>query len=374
MSAQKKFMNQQHGFSMVEIMVGMVISLLSMIIILQVFTTFEGQKRTSTSGSNAQTNGSIALFTIERSLRNAGYGFSVPEALGCKINKSFNGVSSFFSLQPVTIINGAGGTPDTITILSSGKDGWSIPSTIITDHPASAANFKVSSILGMEVNDLMIAFQPGKDCTLFQIKNIPASDMQIQHLPTSPYNPPGGQNIYPPGGYNIGAQLFNLGQMVQQTYSLSNVNNDLLVTDFVTATGVASAAVSLTPDIVNLQAKYGFDTRAGPQTDARVGRWDDAMFDADNDGVTGNGGDIARIYAIKLVVVARSGQQEKADAAGVCNTTPAPPTWDRGTNGIPVNIDVSRNPDGSANANWRCFRYKTFETVIPLRNLIWRQT
>jgi type IV pilus assembly protein PilW len=274
------------------------------------------------------------------------------------------------TLQPLKITNGLGGAPDEIEILASGKDGWSIPTTITVDHPETATNVFVSSTLGMEVNDLMIAFEPGKDCTVFQITGIPSGNVQIHHQNTSLYNPPGGSNIFPTGGYGVGAILFNLGQMIQHNYSLSDSSNDLLVSEFVTASGVPATAVPLVPDIINLQAQYGFDARVGVQTDRQVSTWKDTMFDADGSGVTGDAGDIARIFAVRIAVVARSGQQEREvdPVSGLCNTTPTAPTWVGGS------IDVSKNPDGSANPNWKCFRYKTFETVIPLRNLIWRQT
>jgi type IV pilus assembly protein PilW len=119
-------------------------------------------------------------------------------------------------------------------------------------------------------------------------------------------------------------------------------------------------------DIVNMQAQYGFDSRAGTQSTVLVDRWSDTMIDADGDGTTGNIGDIRRIYAIRLAIVARSGLKEKPNpTSGVCDITAANPTWAGGT------LDISKNPDGTANPDWQCYRYKTFETVIPLRNLIW---
>lgn len=369
MAPHQNIKHRNSGFSLVEIMVGMVISLMSVVIILQVFAAFEGQKRTSTSGSDAQTNGAIALFTIERDVSMAGYGFSIPEALGCTIKSSFNGTPATLSLAPVTITNGAGGLPDTITMLASGKGSWSIPARITADHPETATNVFINSTQGMAVDDLMIAFEPGKDCTAFQITGIPSGNVQVHHQNTSLWNPPGGANIYPPGGYSAGAMLFNLGQVINHSYSLDAQSN-LLFADFKSASNV-QVTQTLMPDIVNLQAQYGFDTRPGVQTDAQVSAngWKDAMFDADGNGVTGNAGDIGRIYAVRLAIVSRSGQQEKVNPeSGVCDTTIAAPAWQDGTT-----IDASRHPDGTANADWKCYRYKTFETVIPLRNLIWRQ-
>ena len=44
----------QAGFSLVEIMVGLVIGLLATLVILQVFSVYEGQKRTTTGTADAR--------------------------------------------------------------------------------------------------------------------------------------------------------------------------------------------------------------------------------------------------------------------------------------------------------------------------------
>ena len=68
------------GFSLVEIMVGMVIGMLGLIIMMQVFSLSESQKRTTTGGGDAHSNGAIALFGLQRDLRQAGFGVSDPNA------------------------------------------------------------------------------------------------------------------------------------------------------------------------------------------------------------------------------------------------------------------------------------------------------
>ena len=63
----------QAGFSLVEIMVGMVIGLLATLVIVQIMSAFEAQKRVTTGNADAQTNGGITLFGIERDLQMAGF-------------------------------------------------------------------------------------------------------------------------------------------------------------------------------------------------------------------------------------------------------------------------------------------------------------
>jgi type IV pilus assembly protein PilW len=63
-----------------------------------------------------------------------------------------------------------------------------------------------------------------------------------------------------------------------------------------------------------------------------------------------------RTRATRLVLVARSAQLEKGDV------TAAAPAWaGSGTTAI----------DLSGDASWQKYRYKLFETVVPLRNVAW---
>ncbi len=347
------------GFSLVEIMVGMVIGLLSTIIVMQVFALFEGQKRTSTSGSDAQTNGGIALYTIERDVRMAGYGFS--DAIGCSLGRSFGGAAlAPLALMPVSIGDGAGAYgSDTLTVRSSNKSSWSVPVRVITSHSQAATEFNTNATVGIAQGDLMIAYESiggVPTCTLFQVDNADPVLNPLVHAAGS-WN--GNSAIFPASGYSTDALLLNTGSFQSHDYSL-DANGNLNFADYASATNTSSSQV-LSPDIVNLQAEYGFDTRPGPQTDSQADTWSAVMIDADASGTAGDAGDIQRIYAVRFAVVARSGLMEKPDpATGVCNTTTASPAWTGGA------IDLT------GLANWQCYRYKTFETVVPLRNMLWR--
>ena len=56
----------QAGFGLAEILVGLAVGLITTLVVMQTVTTFEGQKRTTGGNAEAQTNGSIALYTIQR--------------------------------------------------------------------------------------------------------------------------------------------------------------------------------------------------------------------------------------------------------------------------------------------------------------------
>ena len=80
------FVRRVRGFSMVELLVGVAIALIGMVLMFQVMERWEGRKRTTSSGSDAQVSGSIAVFSVERDLRMAGHGIgSATTETGCSV-------------------------------------------------------------------------------------------------------------------------------------------------------------------------------------------------------------------------------------------------------------------------------------------------
>ncbi|MGA8146284.1 MAG: PilW family protein [Gallionellaceae bacterium] len=366
------------GFSIIEIMVGLAIGLISMLIVMQVFATFEGQKRTTTSGANAQTSGGLGLYTMERDIRMAGYGFSA--SVGCTLQTAQAMPAPFSDalLKAVRIDAGVGSLPDTLTLFTSDKSSWSVPIGYLPIPPAAPPIFAPGVSLGLvspagvAAGDMMIAYQ-GSTCTLFQVDSVDTTD------PLNPFlnHSAGSWNGAIAGAptYTSQAQLMDLGNFVGHSYAL-DVTGNLVATGYCAtnansysacpATVNSASSQILASDIVNMKAQYGFDTNPDPRTTVNVNNWSSAMIDADGSGTAGDIGDIRRIYAVRLAIVARSGLKEKPQSDGTCNTTTVGTmAWAGGT------LDITINPDGSANPDWQCYRYKTFETVIPLRNLIW---
>jgi len=116
----------QRGVSMVELMVAMTISLIGTIIIFQVFEASEGIKRSTSSGGDAQQNGAIALYQIERDLRNSGMGFNDTALAGCnvigydsqRVPADFPVAPANMLMVPVRIMAGANSrTPDQLVIM-----------------------------------------------------------------------------------------------------------------------------------------------------------------------------------------------------------------------------------------------------------------
>lgn len=384
------------GFSLVDVMVGMVVGLITMLIIMQSYAAFEGQKRTSTSGMEALENGLIALHALETDIRQAGFGLTTNGFLACTSVNTYNSAStpttaSGVSLVPIQIKDGGAGS-DSIIITYSTSSTGGIPAHIVVAMPDSSAVLTVDLGNVFTPGDILYVATPGSalPCTrlVATSSNTTANGVNIVHNSgLSNYNPPGGSNIFPSGGYGTNAVVLNLGTMVQNRYDVFSPCYSLTATDLTTSTAArgctntstfTGGAVPISSNIVSIQAQYGI--ASPPALNQSVYCWVNATNGGNSNCSAADNADnwlapvaanVARIKAVRVAVVARSSLKERPSTpGGVCDATPsasAPnyPQWAGGA------IDVTKNPDGTANADWMCYRYKVYQTTIPLRNIMW---
>lgn len=373
----------QHGFTLIELLVAMLLGLITVLVVAQVMLMAESRKRTATSGSDATTTGAMALYTMERDARNAGFGMTTSAAaLGCEIKaKNGSNATQTYVLAPVVITQGSSGAPDTITFTASTKEGVPLPTKVTVDHPATAANFFVQSALGITEGDLMIAVPATPSstnwCSVFQVTNDTSpgggnsqgggqgQNQVLHNSGLSSWNQAGGQTIFPTAGYPAGSTLINLGAMSRRSYSI--VSNGLQLTWLNTTDG-SSQTRDLYPQVIQLQAEYGTDTDLA-DNNVRVTSWT-TTTPAAND----NAGWQA-IKAIRVAVVARSNVYEKdvVTAAGTGSTystcrasSPRAVCWAGGA----INNLNTNNPGTD---DWQHYRYRVYEAVLPIRNVIWQQ-
>ena len=263
----------EKGFSLVELMVGMVISLLTIIAIFDVFATFESQKRTTTSTMDGQETGLMALHAIERDARMAGHGMVINDSIACpKLTRYMGGTVDTIPFLPIAITDGGVGGGDSVTIMYSTSAFAPTPALLTLDLPTSAENPVVSNTSNnavFQAGNYIIVAQPslGKPCARLLVTGTPliGSDVQIQHASgdAEHANPAGGTNIFPALGYTASAAdqsfVINMGAMVMSTYSV--LNGNLVLTD---KNIEAATPVELAAGIVDIQAQYGI-AAAGKQ-------------------------------------------------------------------------------------------------------------
>jgi type IV pilus assembly protein PilW len=371
------------GFGIVEIMVSMVIALLGMIVIFQVFAISESYNRSAVTGSDAQQNGAYSLYVLQQEMREAGWGFNNSQALGCNVlayHSTLGGppaaltpgaAPGAYTLAPVVIDAGPANGSDTLEI-NYGNQNLLVAPVAISFQSTPLQPFVVANPYGFNQGDIFLAVDqsnPGNLCTLAEMTNAftaapvaPCGSASncIQHnagATAYPYNQPGGSGVtYTTSGY-----LFNLGSLqsppTRDVFSV--VNNQLTVV----ASLQSTAQQVVADNIVQLKAQYGKDNGVNNGT-VLTGPYvaGDGVVDSYDTVTPATAAAWNQLLTIRIGLVARSAQPEKPSGPGpACDTTTTQPSWSGG------------NFNLSANANWMCYRYKVFETVIPVKNILWTQ-
>lgn len=377
--------SRQHGMTLVELLVAMLLGLVTTYFIAQVFAVAEGQKRTATFGTDAQVNGAVALHTLRRHIQSSGYGVvSAPSALGCSIHGQFGTAGSTtaspaMTLAPVVITAAvsASAPSDSVSVLTSTKSTFSAP--VLTNGVHTEAQEKAFLVQGgshgMDENDTILAVPKGwtsvDRCLLLTVKQdntnpgTTASKLRVPHVPSasaSSWNATQASD-WPAAGFPDGSLLLNFGQMRRMDF---RVNGDSFEVITWTPQGIGTPE-QLNSGIVLMKALYGRDTN----NDGVVDVYDTAT-------PTTNAG-WRNVRVVRLAMVARSGQREKTAV------TAAAPVWHVG-DGTAVTYQQYPGATTTCAANaatcdltlpishlneWQNYRYKVFETAIPVRNLMW---
>lgn len=391
------------GFSLVELMVALVIGMLALMFATRIVLTGEQNKQASLGGSDAMQNGMLAMFSISSDAGQAGYGLNDKIVTGC--NTRFTD-SSGFALAEVT----RGGTPITplaaAVIVSNGAlpdqlslySGTSLTGTgmLQVSQYTGGGQINVGIVpYGFAQNDvLIVASNDHADATQCAITQITSNPAALPASPAQQYLRIDGTGRFTAGNLfglsfppNNGTRVINLGPAKDLSFHTWSVENGLLKLRSTNLVGSsAGSGATVIDNVVSIKAQYGLDMRPGVNTPSDctasttgrfcpadgmiISQWSSTMIDADGNGVAGGHEDYQRIAALRLAVVARSRSPEKPDAAGNCTTTTVAPTVfgtrvPQNVAAVPITLDVAVAGDP---ISWTCYRYRAFETVVPLRN------
>jgi len=345
-------MKNQRGFNLIEVMIGLTIGLIALLAVAQVFATFNQQRNTATQTMEAQSNGALALYLIERDLAMSGYGLMNLQDCA-NIQWYWNppgctgggcGVQSPLSTRPLLITDG-GAASDQIEI-NYAQSTSAVPGSLLTqDQAAATEEYHLASTAGYATGD-MVVVNVGGSCTMSQTTDANYEDLTLFHATTSEYNPAVAPPAGATGGWDIAAKddlLVNLGTYVSKRYRVSS--NTLQMAIF-PETGTYSTVVE---GILLLKMEYGMDTN------------NDDIIDTWADGTTAiTSANVTQVMALRVGIVARSPLQEKdaVDAPAVLTV-------------LPDQADTVANEELTWAVPDTHYRYKAYYTLIPLRNVIW---
>ena len=373
----------QRGFSLVEILVGIVIGMVGLLVIFKTVAIWDTHTRSTVSGGDAQVAGTLAMFNLERDIKQAGLGFGrAPSAtMGCNVT-GYDAVGSrnlSFSLRPVQITVDAAGGPDTVTVLA-GNSSFFVDNARVLGATATTKQFKDTT--GFRKGDVaVLAPATGSACELIQITDRTLDALTVSHgvasyVPDIAYQPANPASAAMPrynvstgttGTYAPGGTMFNLGNAPQ--LNIWSVTGGRVLSRLDAMQG--ATAVEVSDGVINMKAQYGIDAN------------NDNII-SDSEWVTTTPTDWTRVRAVRVALLVRSSQFEKPLAANSASVArPATPTANNpawaGGNFVMTNVDATRSADSYSDAdvlpaNWRYYRYRVYEKVIPLRNMIWGTT
>ena len=355
---------RQSGMSLVEIMVAVMIGLIGILIITQAYLVNDNFNRSTLGEGGAQTNGLIGLYTVERDVRMSGYGLNNSSVLGCGsiywyFDPSYSsniagGTLPNLTLAPVLItVSGTASDPDQITVMYSSTGDRMLPATVAAFN-ASASEVSVDGTDGFKVNDLVLMIG-SSGCTMGKITQVQPGPQKLQLNPgvSAPQNPPAWGSF--PTNYASGDSMLNLGNPIVRRYLIGNGKLRLAEGWF---TAGAETTFDLVDGIVDMRALYGKDDGSVVGTTAN-----DGIVDTYNNTTPATSAEWLQVLSVRMGMLARIGNYEKPSSGTECDATTAVPTWSGGT------FSAISIASGSQD---KCYRYRVFETTIPLRNLIWR--
>lgn len=332
---------RQRGLSLVELMVGVVVAMAAVIVVMQVFQLSEGSRRSTTGGGDAQTSGAIALTLLQQDLRQAGLGISNLDLMNCNLTLAAGRVLN--NLGPVIInhpdIPAGDAGSDTLVVAYGSSEGS--PTGDQINGQSDANTYEVGQEWSFAAEEYVIPVvqnSTGGACGVATLARVTA---------TAAAGAGGAGTVSVSNGtagIGTGGILYNLGR-TPRFHAYAVRNGRLTRCDFMQSDcRVNNAAnwVEIADGIVALRAQYGRDTSA-PR---------DTVLDIYNQTQPATSCAWSRVVALRLALVARSGQYNKDEV------DQPEPSW-AGSADAPIGL-----ADG-----WKHYRYKTFETLLPLRNM-----
>ncbi len=404
-------LSRTRGFSLVELLVAVVIGLIGSIIIFQVYSVFEGQKRSIASGGDASSSLVIAANSVEQAGRHAGYGLNFTSHLGCtaagwyeQANAAADSGTPFtVRLLPVDMIRDGSGNVTSLIFTRSNSDTSYSVTRIKPGFPMADSEdvIHVENMYGFNKGDVLVLASKQTDgssvitCAVTEVRDLLLPDdnppgntipNRVVHTRGSytkveqpgvtfytKYNKQGGLATWttpPPASpvkpdpvpaipnntvaaaqfkFNKLTYIMNVGQAKGGTLGLTQ-------STFTLNNGQLLENGSPVGDgIVFMAAQFG----TAPTTTATTVVYTNTMPDASTDQETW-----LRLRTVRVALIARVGQYDKDYQ--VCATPPCTLTvWNTAN---PTNLPATYTiPDSDIH-----YRHKIVQLVIPLRNFFWR--
>ena len=377
-SLHRRLRPGHRGFTLIELLVAVAIGLGLTLAITVMLIRSEAGRRSLTSVNDVSANGAYLAFTLDRTLRSAGSGYSQAWKLGygCPLRVArsgttilprtgafpapFAGVGTGVRMAPLVVQAGAGTGGSDILIIGTGASGLGESPQPVLPGSSTASNLRVPSTVGLRAGDLVALMQDGGTCLVQQVASgfVGGADQQLNFGGTY-YNSTIDGVTLTSIGAPFAAVATALGNVTgnRPAFQLLGIgaNNTLFSYDLLRLDG-SDAVVPVADGVVDLRARYGVDSNddgvVDTWVDPAVAPWNSASL---LDGSVASRTSLSRIVAVRVAVVLRNSAPERDPVSPATLTlfNVMPP-------GLPVIHNVTDNT----------FRYRVLEFTVPLRNVM----
>jgi type IV pilus assembly protein PilW len=340
-----------HGVSLVDALVGLAIAMVALVVAHRTFLAFDTVRRNASAAADAQSSGAFALFAIASHVANAGAGITAASAW---LGTCPAGADAASTLRPLAVLitdSGRADRPDTLVVRQGLAPMIAVPAAFAS-AAAAGESFRVQSADTFRVGDRVIAVSRTGACAMAQVTGVGAPAAGVVDLAHS------AVAIDLPAT----SVLLNAGPAAQAMATRYDVASETLRTTDVTN---GDAPVPLTSNVVNLKFQYGIDSDGDGALDtwvsaAAAGEWSPAAL------LAAPPATLARIRAVRAGIVVRSERPDRALARDYRWVLFDCEAADKAACPGRLEGTIAATANGA-------YRYRTYEIVVPLRNVMWNR-
>ena len=394
-------LTKQHGFTLTEILVAVAIGLIGTLVVFKALQSTNIVAKNTSGGADAATVGSIALYSLERDIRVAGYGINDSRLIGCKVLMQNASMALPADIAANTLTAGTAafapaiivGTQAAPTLRVAYAGGRTIVSTKLTQAQSGTSNeaIRVINLYGLkdastivilaEANTAAPVVSPpqGKPCTIAQTSKTFTSSLDLDLMTVngglSPFSAPSGSGqtyllegrVYNLGSLSVADSLIPANIPVWKEFRVDPATETLQEKNIFTSSTFTTIAPNVSAMYVDYVMRDG-STRLGFPILDPVGN---TISDLPT---------LRNVVGLRVSLLTRNALPDYSkgsdckNPANVNATTVVTPqnsqtlsTGFQTSNGSDVRFVLNK----TNNANAFCYRYKTVSTTVMMRNMIW---
>jgi type IV pilus assembly protein PilW len=368
------------GFSLIELLVAVAIGMVLTMAITGLMVRSEAGRRALTTGNDVSMNSGFLSYTLDRTLRNAGSGYTqaMDVAYGCRLLAAragtqllprpaafpapFNTVPQNVRLAPLVVHSGVGsGGSDVLMVMSGNSALGEVPLQV---QPSSVTGtlLRLPATVGLRGGDLVLVLENLNNCMLQQVNTgfLGGATQVLNFGGAYAANTINSVNL---DSFGISSDAFvaPLGNIAgnQPSFVLIGLDtNTRLVTFDMLSLDGATSPTAITDGVVDLRARYGVDT----DNDGRVDDWVSpatAPWNAATlqDGSIVSRDNLSRILAVRVGLILRNNVPERNAVSPASLVL---------FSDLPNAAQVTR----TLSTTEQQLRYRTLEFTVPLRNVM----